>query len=177
MILKVDLSYANNVEARMRFLQSMYNKHAKGFPGLVQIEKGPLFIKDQRIYKVVMILCTLNLKNENDLREMVKCVLTELVRLHEGRFVHRDIQIPNILYVPESPDNYNYVLIDFEHGGRNRQKPGKRLNGCDENKLTDGEMYQLGKMLEKYDDWMTADGNDVVNKLKLKSSFDSGGGI
>jgi serine/threonine protein kinase len=77
----------------------MYN-HAKGFPGLVHIEKEPFFIKEKGIYKVVMktrgIPCMLNLKNENDW-EMVKCVLTGLVRLHNGNFVHRDIRLPNIV--------------------------------------------------------------------------------
>ncbi|POG62548.1 hypothetical protein GLOIN_2v1810596 [Rhizophagus irregularis DAOM 181602=DAOM 197198] len=147
-------------------------------PGLVQIKEDPLFIQDQRMYKVKMttqgIPCKLN--NENDVREMTKCVLTGLARLHAGRYVHRDIRIPNIVFVPEHHDNFRYVLIDFEHGGMNKQKPGENLNGWDANTLTKSghyvylsEMYQLGKMLEKYNDLMTAGGKDFVNQLKSKN--------
>ncbi|CAG8742424.1 18019_t:CDS:2 [Rhizophagus irregularis] len=158
---EVDLPYTQHLQSRVRFLTSMY-KHAK----------------DQRMYKVKMttqgIPCKLN--NENDVREMTKCVLTGLARLHAGRYVHRDIRIPNIVFVPEHHDNFRYVLIDFEHGGMNKQKPGENLNGWDANTLTKSghyvylsEMYQLGKMLEKYNDLMTAGGKDFVNQLKSKN--------
>ena len=90
------------------------------------------------MYKVKMttrgIPC--NLKNENDVQEMTKCVLTGLARLHAGKFIHRDIWIPNIMFVPEPHDNFRYVLIDFEHGGIYKQKPGENLNGWDANTLT-----------------------------------------
>ncbi|CAB4408209.1 unnamed protein product [Rhizophagus irregularis] len=127
---EVDLPYAQHLQSRVRFLTSMY-KHAKGYPGLVQIKEDPLFIQDERMYKVKMttrgIPCKLN--NENDVREMTKCVLTGLARLHAGRYVHRDIRIPNIVFVSEHHDNFRYVLIDFEHRGMNKQKPSENLNG------------------------------------------------
>ncbi|PKY39887.1 hypothetical protein RhiirA4_415402 [Rhizophagus irregularis] len=174
---EVDLPYAQHLQSRVRFLTSMY-KHAKGYPGLVQIKEDPLFIQDERMYKVKMttrgIPCKLN--NENDVREMTKCVLTGLARLHAGRYVHRDIRIPNIVFVSEHHDNFRYVLIDFEHRGMNKQKPSENLNGWDANTLTKSghyvylsEMYQLGKMLEKYNDLMTAGGKDFVNQLKSKN--------
>ena len=115
------------------------------------------------------------LKTENQLREMTKYVLTGLVRLHEGKFVHRDIRLPNILYVPDSSENSKYVLIDFEHGGYDKQKPNGPLRDWDENTLTSAghytlrsDMYQLGNLLEKYSDLMTTTGNIFVNRLKSK---------
>ena len=66
------------MESCIRFLQSMY-QHAKGYSGLVQIVKGPVFAKG--VYKVLMktrgVSC--QLKTENELQEMAKCVLTGLV--------------------------------------------------------------------------------------------------
>lgn len=66
-ILKVDLPYATNVDNRVNFLKRMYD-HAKDHPGLVQVEKGPLFDKSKGIYRVVMktrgIPCVSELKNE-----------------------------------------------------------------------------------------------------------------
>ena len=36
--------------------------------------------------------------------------------ISHGNFVHRDIRLPNILYIPGSSEGTRYVLIDFEHG-------------------------------------------------------------
>ncbi|GBC14870.2 hypothetical protein RIR_jg40201.t1 [Rhizophagus irregularis DAOM 181602=DAOM 197198] len=165
--------FANSVVKLVPEVDLPYTQHLQS-----RIKEDPLFIQDQRMYKVKMttqgIPCKLN--NENDVREMTKCVLTGLARLHAGRYVHRDIRIPNIVFVPEHHDNFRYVLIDFEHGGMNKQKPGENLNGWDANTLTKSghyvylsEMYQLGKMLEKYNDLMTAGGKDFVNQLKSKN--------
>ncbi|CAB4419783.1 unnamed protein product [Rhizophagus irregularis] len=78
-ILKVDFPYATNVDNQVNFLKKMYD-YAKGHPGLVQVEKGPLFDKSKGIYKVVVktrgIPCVSKLKNENNIREMMKCILT-----------------------------------------------------------------------------------------------------
>jgi hypothetical protein len=175
----VDLPYATNVDNRVNFLKKMYD-HAKGHPELVQIEKGPLFDKGKGIYRVVMktrgIPCVSELKNENNIRKMMKCILTGLVRLHKGNFVHRDIRLPNVVYVPESPDKFNYVLIDFEHGFSNRRACNERLSGWDDNTLTsDGyytissEMYQLEKMLEACSSRISNQGKDFVKELKSKN--------
>ena len=174
---EVDLPYAQNLNSRVLFLTRMYN-HAKGHPGLVQIKEDPIYVKDEKAYKVKMttrgIPC--DLKTESDVQEMTKCVLTGLARLHTGKYVHRDIRIPNIVFVPEPHDNFRYVLIDFEHGGTNRQKPSEILNGWDQDTLTRtgqyvflSDMYQLGKMLERYKEFMTGDGIDFVGQLKSKN--------
>ena len=72
-VLEADLPYSEKMESRIRFLQSMY-QHAKGYSGLVQIVKGPVFAKG--VYKVLMktrgVSC--QLKTGNELREMAKCV-------------------------------------------------------------------------------------------------------
>ncbi|GES88402.1 hypothetical protein RCL_jg5311.t1 [Rhizophagus clarus] len=178
-ILKVDLPYATNLDNRVNFLKKMYD-YAKGHPGLVQVEKGPLFDKGKGIYRVVMktrgIPCVSELKNENNVREMMKCILTGLARLHQGNFVHRDIRLPNVVYVPESPDKFNYVLIDFEHGFYNRRACNEKLSGYDDNTLTTAgyytttsDMYQLGKMLEALSSRISSDqGRGFVEELKSK---------
>ncbi|GES96953.1 hypothetical protein RCL_jg4089.t1 [Rhizophagus clarus] len=78
-ILKVDLPYATNMDNQVNFLKKMYD-YAKGHPGLVQVEKGPLFDKGKGIYRVVMktrdIPCMSELKNENNVWEMMKYILT-----------------------------------------------------------------------------------------------------
>jgi len=173
-VLETDLPYSEDLDSRVKFLKSMY-QHAKDYTGLVQVKKGPVFVNG--FYKIVMktrgIPCVL--KTENQLREMTKCVLAGLVRLHEKKFVHRDIRLPNILYVPDSPENSKYVLIDFEHGGYDKQKPNEPLRDWDENTLTSGkrytlrsDIYQLGKLLEKHSDLMTTTGASFVNRLKSK---------
>ncbi|RIB22181.1 hypothetical protein C2G38_2174613 [Gigaspora rosea] len=174
-VLKADLPYSEDLNSRIQFLESMY-QYAKGYPGLVQIEKGP--VVTEGVYKIVMktrgVPCML--RTEDELREMAKCVLTGLARLHEGGFVHRDIRLPNILYIPGSCENFKYVLIDFEHGGFNKQKPGELLRGWDENTLTNvgcytstSDMYQFRKLLEGYSNLMTTDdGKDFTNRLKSK---------
>ncbi|CAG8522299.1 29647_t:CDS:2 [Gigaspora margarita] len=174
-VLKADLPYSEDLNSRIQFLESMY-QYAKGYPGLVQIEKGPVVTK--KFYKIVMktrgIPCLLI--TEDELREMAKCVLTGLARLHGGNFVHRDIKLPNILYIPDSCENFKYFLIYFVHGGFNKQKPGELLTGWDENTLTNAgcytstsDMYQFGKLLERYNNLMTTDdGKDFTNRLKSK---------
>ncbi|KAF0453080.1 crinkler family protein [Gigaspora margarita] len=174
-VLKADLPYSEDLNSRIQFLESMY-QYAKGYPGLVQIEKGPVVTK--KFYKIVMktrgIPCLLI--TEDELREMAKSVLTGLARLHGGNFVHRDIKLSNILYIPGSCENFKYFLIDFEHGGFNKQKPGELLTGWDENTLTNAgcytstsDMYQFGKLLERYNNLMTTDdGKDFTNRLKSK---------
>ncbi|RIB16588.1 hypothetical protein C2G38_2189559 [Gigaspora rosea] len=174
-VLEADLPYFENMESRIRFLQSMY-QHAKGYPGLVQIVKVPVFTKG--VYKVLMKTrgASCQLKTENELREMAKCMLAGLVRLHDGNFVHRDIRLPNILHIPGSSEGTRYVLIDFEHGGRNKQKPGGLMKNWDGNTLTSAgyytylsDMYQLGKLIESYGNLITDNGNDFVNQLKSKN--------
>ncbi|CAG8557062.1 5318_t:CDS:2, partial [Gigaspora margarita] len=160
-VMKADLPYSKDLNSRIQFLESMY-QYAKGYPGLVQIKKGPVFTKG--VYKIVMktrvIPCML--RTDDELREMAKCVLTGLARLHGGGFVHRDIRLPNILYIP---------AWSF-----NKQKLGGLLRDWDENTLTNAgcytstsDMYQFGKLLEGY---MTTDeGEDFTNRLKSKSTL------
>ncbi|KAF0448601.1 crinkler family protein [Gigaspora margarita] len=68
-VLKADLPYSEDLNSRIQFLESMY-QYAKGYPGLVQIKKGPVFTKG--VYKIVMktrgIPCML--RTDDELREM-----------------------------------------------------------------------------------------------------------
>ncbi|PKB96333.1 hypothetical protein RhiirA5_471541 [Rhizophagus irregularis] len=156
----------------------MYN-YAKGHQGLVQVKKGFLFDKSKGIYRVVVktqgIPCVSKLKNENNIREMMKCILTGLARLHQENFIHRNIQLSNVVYVPKSPDKFNYVLIDFEHGFYNRHACEK-LSGYDDNTLTTAgyyittsEMYQLGKNLKALSSQILSNqGKGFVEELKSK---------
>ena len=79
------------------------------------------------------------------------------------------------MFVPEPHDSFRYVLIDFEHGGYDNQKPNGPLRDWDENTLTSGkrytlrsDIYQLGKLLEKHSDLMSTTGTSFVNRLKSK---------
>ena len=116
------------------------------------------------------------LKSENDLRRMAKCVLNGLKRLHAGGFVHRDIRLPNILYLPHE-SQFEYVLIDFENGG----KIGKKFTESDYLKEwtretlsrtkcydSNSDVFQLGVLLGKHRVLKSAMGREFVKKLKEK---------
>ncbi|CAB4397779.1 unnamed protein product [Rhizophagus irregularis] len=122
------------------------------------------------------IPCVSELKNENKIQEMIKCIFTGLARLHQGNFIHCDIRLPNVVYIPESPNKFNYVLINFEHGFYNRRTCNEKLSGYNDNTLTTAgcytttsEMYQLGKMLEALSSRISSNqGKGFVEKLKSK---------
>ncbi|CAG8782964.1 9518_t:CDS:2, partial [Gigaspora rosea] len=94
------LPFAGNLDGRINFLSGMY-EYAKGHPGLVQVKEGPS-VSRQGIYKVVLEtrghVCQLS--NEDEARAMSQNVLTGLNWLHKGGYVHRDIRLPNILFIP-----------------------------------------------------------------------------
>ncbi|RIA94643.1 hypothetical protein C1645_817693 [Glomus cerebriforme] len=55
-------------------------------------------------------------------------LIQRLDHLHNGDYVHRDIRLSNIVYVPDYNEPFRYVLIDFEHGGFHNEKvPGGLL--------------------------------------------------
>jgi hypothetical protein len=91
--------------------------------------------------------------------------------------VHRDIRLPNILYVPDADEGFRYVLIDFEHAGYNKEKiSGGWLKDWDNGTLTSqgqyttqSDMYQFGKLLEQFEGMIESKkGEDFVVKLKNK---------
>ena len=108
-------------QARVNFLDRMYCC-AKNQLGLVQVSEGPK-IDHSGTYKVALATQGLDtsLKDEYQIQWMTACILSELAHLHESGFLHRDVRLPNILYIPPPTDSSNtvgtYVLIDFEHGG------------------------------------------------------------
>ncbi|RHZ81095.1 hypothetical protein Glove_123g107 [Diversispora epigaea] len=90
------------------------------------------------------------LRNEDEARAMSQSVLT---RLHKGGYVHRDIRLPNILFI-HGVTNYKYVLIDFEHTNVGGLVVSEWLKDWDDNTLTNknkytrqSDLYQFGKML------------------------------
>jgi serine/threonine protein kinase len=134
------------------FLSDMYN-YAKGHPGLVQIKEDPK-IKYRGTYKIVLEtrghVC--RLRNEDKVRAMAQSVLTGLAWLHKGSYVHRNIRLQNILFVPGVTD-YKYVLIDFEHASMDGLEVSERLKDWDNATLTrvirQSDMYQFGRNLIK----------------------------
>jgi hypothetical protein len=164
--------------SRIDFLTDMY-KHAKNHRGLVQYKKVPTLNAAGTHYKVVLKTRGFQVipKNEAEVQTMVKDLVSGLDRLH-SRYLHRDIRLPNILY---DPTIKQYVLIDFEHGGRasrGRKSRGyavddKALTGWDHGTLDRGaytamsEMYQLGNLLRKeFSKLIISDqGVDFVAKL------------
>ncbi|KAG9285579.1 hypothetical protein G9A89_008556, partial [Geosiphon pyriformis] len=114
-------------------------------------------------------------ENEEKTRVMTRSLLTGLKTLHEKDFVHRDIRSSNIIYDSNNSQGYEYVLIDFEHGGKINEKFDSLLTDwddgtCDENNTytTLSDMYQLGKLLERLNTVSSDDGKDFISKLKKK---------
>ena len=166
-----DLPYSKNLDERVTFLKGMY-EYARDQPGLVQVWKGPT-LKHRGQYQVMLKTRGVRRQpvDEQDLCEMVRCVLLGLKRLHNGGYVHRDIRIPNILYVPGGSFGGLYVLIDFEHGGYDGElMKMKELRGWDEGTLDDNgqyttqsDLYELGKMLEEFHN-LSNEGRDLKRK-------------
>ncbi|CAG8668424.1 1238_t:CDS:2 [Funneliformis mosseae] len=75
------------------------------------------------------------LRNEDEAREMSQSVLTGLIWLHKGGYVHRDIRLSNILFVPGVTE-YKYVLIDFEHSNLDGLEVSEHLKDWDNSTLT-----------------------------------------
>ncbi|KAF0495857.1 serine/threonine protein kinase [Gigaspora margarita] len=147
------LPFAGNLDDRINFLSNLY-EHAKGHTGLVQVKESPS-ISRQRIYKVVLEtrghFC--QVRNVDEARVMSQCVLTGLSWLHKGGYVHRDIRLLNILFIPGDVD-CKYVLIDFEHANVDGLVTSERLKDWDDKTLTkhneytaQSDLYQFGKML------------------------------
>ncbi|KAG9285616.1 hypothetical protein G9A89_009256 [Geosiphon pyriformis] len=164
---------------RVDTLKDMYEL-AKGHHGLVQIFKAPSFKANRKgPGRYTVKLKTRGLErspeNEETTRVMTRSLLTGLKTLHEKDFVHRDIRSSNIIYDSNNSQGYEYVLIDFEHGGKINEKFDSLLTDwddgtCDENNTytTLSDMYQLGKLLERLNTVSSDDGKDFISKLKKK---------
>ncbi|RIB09447.1 hypothetical protein C2G38_2108613 [Gigaspora rosea] len=169
------LPFAGNLDGRINFLSGMY-EYAKGHPGLVQVKEGPS-VSRQGIYKVVLEtrghVCQLS--NEDEARAMSQNVLTGLNWLHKGGYVHRDIRLPNILFIPGDAD-CKYVLIDFEHANVDGLVTSERLKDWDNKTLTEhneyttqSDLYQFGKMLRDLDMVNSEAGRKFLDGLRDKS--------
>ena len=180
-VTKLPYSQAN-AKRRLDFLRQMY-AHADHHRGLVHVEDLPRFNRNKTHY--VVTLRTKGYANrpreEDRLRAMTKDLVLGIARLNDGGYLHRDIRSPNIIY---DPTRQQYVLIDFEHGGKTRSKWGNAtkyvvddhdwLKEWDDGTLDDGvytacsEMYQLGKLLRnEFGGIILSDlGQDFVMKLK-----------
>jgi hypothetical protein len=180
-VLAEDLPYAGeDVAVRVRFLKEMYT-HALGHRGLVQTKSGPTLSRNRDRYRVTLTKALdTRARNGDDLQKMTKDLVHGLARLHSAGYLHRDIRSPNILYDPVAKQ---YILIDFEHGGKVGNGEEVQIYGddvplaaWDSGTLDDGlytamsEMYQLGKLLrEKFGHLILSDqGKDFVKKLKGK---------
>ncbi|KAG9287079.1 hypothetical protein G9A89_023044 [Geosiphon pyriformis] len=164
---------------RVDTLKDMYEL-AKGHHGLVQIFKAPSLKANRKgPGRYTVKLKTRGLErlpeNEETTRVMTRSLLTGLKTLHEKDFVHRDIRSSNIIYDLNNSQGYEYVLIDFEHGGKINEKFDSLLTDwddgtCDENNTytTLSDMYQLGKLLERLNTVSSDDGKDFISKLKKK---------
>ncbi|CAB4394132.1 unnamed protein product [Rhizophagus irregularis] len=170
-----DLPHAND-QNRVAFLLAVYNC-AKGHPGLIQIkEGGGPKIRNRGTYRVVFETRGRNiqLNNENEVREMALSVLTGLAWLHKNGYVHCDIRVPNIVFVPGVED-YKYVLIDFEHSNTSGFSPSELLKDWDSRTLnkknkytTQSDLYQFGKMIRNLNIVNSRDGNEFLNDLSNK---------
>ncbi|CAG8789577.1 22414_t:CDS:2, partial [Gigaspora rosea] len=174
------LPYADDVNARVKFLSSMY-ACAKGRLSLVQAaEDSPTVcrVEGKKMYQLIMKTRGKRAipEDEQQLKKMTKNILVGLECLHEGGFVHRDIRMSNILYVTsDNPANSSYVLIDFEHGGKSGDKITEWLKNWDDGTLDRkkytkmSDIYQFGKLLEEFFIIIKSDdGRGFVAKLKKK---------
>ncbi|CAG8608529.1 10391_t:CDS:2 [Paraglomus brasilianum] len=195
----VDGENLKMIESRVDFLFAMY-QHAKGKRGLVQVKDGPKLIWGNTAYKIKLAtrgiaVETLSIHSEDKVQKLVLDVVTGLSYLHSGGYLHCDVRLPNIVY---DSTLKQYVLIDFEHGGRrddvniskrksrNRSKHVvrdrhyrldiERLKDWDDNTLDNGvytkrsEMYQFGILLHTTFDRVirSKNGKDFVEKLRAK---------
>src|SRR4051794_32421167 len=100
-----------DVKDRIVFLSKIYN-YAKDYPALVQIKEVPK-IKD-KVYRVVFDtrgqIC--QFKNEDEVREMAKSVLTGLTWLHKEvmSIVTFDFQTFSLFLVPEIINTFLLIL-------------------------------------------------------------------
>ncbi|RIA97183.1 hypothetical protein C1645_814424 [Glomus cerebriforme] len=62
------------------------------------------------------------------------------LRLHENNYVHYDIRLSNIVFVPGVKD-YKYVLIDFEHSNISGFSPSEYLKDWDGRTLNNKNNY------------------------------------
>ncbi|CAG8784262.1 29762_t:CDS:2, partial [Gigaspora margarita] len=74
-------------------------------------------------------------KFSKEARAMSQSVLTGLNWLHKGGYVHRDIRLPNLLFIPGDED-CKYVLNDFEHANVDGLVTTERLKDWDNKTLT-----------------------------------------
>ncbi|KAG9298181.1 hypothetical protein G9A89_005449, partial [Geosiphon pyriformis] len=114
-------------------------------------------------------------ENEEKTQVMMCSLLTGLKTLHEKDFVHHNIHSSNIIYDSNNSQDYEYVLVDFEHGGKINEKFDSLLTDwddgtCDENNTytTLSDMYQLGKLLEWLNMVSSDDGKDFISKKKKR---------
>jgi serine/threonine protein kinase len=159
-----DLPYGDRKpEDRLEFLQCMY-EYARNHPNLVTVMDGPKWNKSGHY---CVRFTTRGVPNrpqsEDEVRSFTKDVISALVFLHKGGFLHRDVRFPNIVY---DRTIKHYVVIDFEHGGHDGQKNRAKnrkyvvsdtppLKDWDDKTLVNGvythssDLYQLGIMLKK----------------------------
>src|SRR6185369_2803904 len=106
---------------------------------------------------------------------MAHSVLTGLTWLHKNNYVHCDIWISNIVFVPNIRD-YKYALIDFEHGSTDGLEASEYLMDWDGATLTSNnkytsqsDLYQFGKMLRNLNIVNSEIGKKFLDDLRNKS--------
>ncbi|KAJ3063967.1 hypothetical protein HK102_008338 [Quaeritorhiza haematococci] len=162
---------------RLEFLTKIY-EHAHNCAGLAQ---GQVKISRNR-YCVEMSTIGISLRHwplreEIAVRRMARAILLGLQRLHTGSFVHQDVRLANILYLPTRFLGHEYALIDFEHAGEaNRQWKGDWLQDWSEQTLDKGryttgsDIFQFGALLER-EFWhkiSSEEGRNFIGFLKSK---------
>ena len=89
--------------------------------------------------------------------------------------MHCDIHLPNIVFIQDHKD-FPYVLIDFEHTRRADEPFEELLTVWDSKTLVNGqytvlsELYQVGKMMDKFDAILSEQGKQFVAMLKGKQT-------
>ncbi|GBB97243.1 hypothetical protein RclHR1_02950002 [Rhizophagus clarus] len=81
---------------------------------------------------------------------MARNILTRLVWLHENDYVHCDIRLPNIVFVP-GVENCKYVLIDFEHSNKSGLSPSEHLRDWDHRTLNKKNKYTVQSDLYQFE--------------------------
>ncbi|KAJ3084069.1 hypothetical protein HK102_000766, partial [Quaeritorhiza haematococci] len=167
------------VTDRIDFLRDMYAL-ARNKPGLVQ---GEVPYREGGSYHVRMSTIGIPLSKrresmtEADVRNAAKAVLQGLKCLHSASYVHRDIRLANVLYLPEAFRGHNYAVIDFEHAGRAGDHwEGNWLLAWDKGTLdtqgcytTTSDIYQLGVLIQNFSAvLLSPESRDFIAYLKGK---------
>ena len=100
--------------------------------------------------------------SEDEVLRMAFDVVSGLSSLHEGGYLDGDVRFPNVVQIPTSEE---YVLIDFEHGGRDLSTVRRRNTRTHDYDTKSRCYFKDHEMLR---DWDAGTLDDGVYTMRLE---------